>query len=266
MIPEPVGRLSAVLPDQTLRTPGVVDLHCFFYESVTDAALLARYETWMTDEERERHRRFVFERDRALFLATRALVRATLSLYSPVAPEDWRFEDGSHGKPHIVEPTSASSIAFNLTNTHGLVVCAVSCHGSLGVDAENLTRPGETVAIADSYFSPLEVLALRQVKSDDQRERFFAYWTLKESYIKARGLGLAIPLEQFSFLLDQAPPITIRFGPQLDDDAARWQFELFRASSRHLVAVGADCAGAPLVVRASQHVPHVGLLPFGAAA
>src|SRR6185436_18685723 len=94
---------------------------------------------------------------------------------------------------------------FNLTNTRGLVACAVSvAHAEVGVDAEALDRSGETVAIADRYFSTEEVRALRALPESAQRQRFFAYWTLKESYIKARGLGLRLPLDQFSFRLGES--------------------------------------------------------------
>jgi phosphopantetheinyl transferase len=95
-------------------------------------------ETLMTPEEHERYRRFRFERDRRMFLATRALVRTVLTRYATtVAPGDWRFAAGEHGKPRIAGPAVEPAIHFNLSNTPGLVVCAISiAHEVLGVDAE----------------------------------------------------------------------------------------------------------------------------------
>jgi 4'-phosphopantetheinyl transferase len=143
------------------------------------------------------------------------------------------------------------------------VVCVVStCHQVLGVDAEYLLRPGETVSIAERFFSPRETRALLALSTAKQRERFFSYWTLKESYIKARGLGLALPLEQFSFLLDGDKDIGIAFDPQLGDEPSRWRFELLRASPQHLVAVGVDSLGAPLSLRAANFVPLRGVVPM----
>src|SRR5262249_17898869 len=85
-------------------------------------------------------------------------------------------------------------------------------------------------------------------------------WTLKEAYIKARGMGLAIPLDQFSFLLDAARPaitlgatppdprsglIRIAFDPRLGDDAAAWQFEQLALSPRHKTAAAVQRGTGP---------------------
>ena len=236
--------------------PGVVDVWCFFYEGVDDPALLAAYDALMTPAERARHGRFVFEKDRRLFLATRALVRTVLAAYAPVPPEAWRFGEAEHGKPFVEGPAVAPRLHFNLTNTRGFVACAVSvAHEEIGVDAEWLERGGETVSIADSFFSALEVRALRALPEPQQHQRFFSYWTLKESYIKARGHGLALPLDQFSFHLGEGEEIGISFDPRLGDEPARWRFALVDFSPAHLLAVGASTAGAPLSLRLAQVVP-----------
>lgn len=236
---------------------GLIDLWWYPYGATTDPALLSAHNALMTPEERARHDRFVGEGDRALFLATRALVRTTLSRYAPVAPGDWRFGTHARGKPHIEAPATAPPLHFNLSNTHGLIVCAVSTtFAAMGVDTEPADRRSATVALADRYFSPTEVAALNALPADRHRRRFLSYWTLKESYIKAKGLGLAIPLDQFSFLLDQ-DPIGIAFDPRLGDDAARWRFALIDAQPNHLVAIGADTGGAGWSLRARRVVPLV---------
>lgn len=259
-----IFQLPPISVDETLASPpGRVDLWCFFYEEIKDSGLTDSYYALMTSEEQARHHRFYFARDRLLFLATRALVRTVLSAYADVSPEDWRFSAQEQGKPFIKSPTVLPSLHFNLSNTYGLVVCAVSVtHSALGVDAESIDRPGETISIADQYFSPHETRSLRALPPTVQKERFFSYWTLKESYIKARGLGLAIPLEQFTFLLDQGPEIGVAFHPPLRDDPSRWRFSLLRASPRHLVAVGVDSGGTALSLRASNFVPLRGVVPF----
>jgi 4'-phosphopantetheinyl transferase len=258
----PIHRLPRIEPSTAISlAPGGVDLWCFFYEEATrDAELCAAYGALMSDDERERHQRFVFERDRRLFLATRALVRTVLSRYAHGEPASWRFASGKHGKPSLASATD-QPVYFNLSNTHGLVVCAVSRSPELGVDTESLGRRIETAAIAGRVFSPSELAALKAQPAAAQRERFFCYWTLKECYIKARGLGLAIPLAQFAFELDDGPRIGISFTEELGDTPSRWQFALLRASSEHLVAVGVD-APAPLELRATRFVPLREVSPF----
>lgn len=250
------------IPSGALEPPRGVDLWCFFYEDHLTRARRAAYDALLTEGERARHQRFMFERDRDLFLATRALVRATLSRYADVAPEEWRFERTEHGKPYLVGPTDAPRLHFNLSNTYGLVACAVSSElESVGVDVENTTRGTDAIEIADRFFSELEVAALHALPEARHQERFFSYWTLKESYIKARGLGLAIPLGHFSFLIEEARPIRIRFDPRLEDDPERWRFRLFRASERHTLAVGAATENMELALRWSRTVPLGGASP-----
>jgi 4'-phosphopantetheinyl transferase len=247
--------------------PEGVDLWCFFYGPHVPPGpmdeLSRAYDALMTEDERVRHQRFYFERDQRLFLATRALVRCVLSHYASATPAAWRFERTEHGKPFVVAPGEAPTLHFNLTNTHGLVACAVSHRiERVGVDAENMTRTGETTAIADRFFSSSEVDALHGLPPSARRDRFFSYWTLKESYIKARGLGLAIPLGQFSFLLDDGDDIGIRFAPDLVDQPEPWRFRLFRASDIHMLAVGfADERGGQPPLRYARFVPLVGVEP-----
>lgn len=70
-----------------------------------------------------------------------------------------------------------------------------------GVDVEDLKRSTNT-AYEDicRYFSTREIEDLLELPEKQKKQRFFDYWTLKESYIKARGMGLSIPLDKFSFL------------------------------------------------------------------
>jgi 4'-phosphopantetheinyl transferase len=257
---DPIHRLPPIEPDLSSRS---VDLWCFYYGRLSNPGLFAAYENLMPPDEHARYRAFHFEDDRLMFLATRALQRTALSAYVDVSPDAWRFTQGEHGKPYIAEPTGLPPLHFNLTNTRGLVVCAVSrAHRGLGVDAEWLERKVDPVGLADGHFSATEFRALRALPSALQYDRFFRYWTLKESYIKARGLGLALPLEQFSFLLDDGPSIRIAFSPELPDDPDRWRCALFAASPRHMVAVSVDTAGTTLALAASSYVPLRGIVPF----
>ncbi len=187
-----------------------------------DEPLLARYQAWLSDEERARKDRYLFEHSRREYLLTRALVRHTLSRYADVPPPDWTFRANAYGRPDV-DVDGYRSLRFNLSNTAGLVACAVVRDREVGIDVEDTARPGETVSIAASFFSPGELRDSGKVRPEGRRSAFFDYWTLKEAYIKARGMGLSIPLDQFSFHLGSGP-IRITFDG-LDDDPLSWQFE-----------------------------------------
>jgi 4'-phosphopantetheinyl transferase len=228
-------------------------------EQVTDDLLLAAYRDLLSPAERERMARFAFERLRRDYLVTRALVRTTLSIYQPaVDPRSWQFVANPYGRPEIQAPLAAPRLRFNLSHTDRSIVCLVAVEREIGVDVEDTARAGSFgTEIAQRFFSPLEVAELQSLPPEAQPSRFFDYWTLKEAYIKARGLGLQLPLDQFSFHLgapapgsDRRPgghpsrrasvpanPIRISFGPQIPDDPATWQFDLRDLAPRHRLAV-----------------------------
>jgi 4'-phosphopantetheinyl transferase len=122
----------------------------------------------------------------------------------------------------------------------------------LGVDVENVLAREVSIDIADRFFAPTEVAALAVVPSDLQQARFFEYWTFKESYIKARGMGLSIPLDKFSFHYPHDQAVELAIHPELADDPARWRFWQFRPTPDYLVAVCAeryDAHSSAIVVR-----------------
>lgn len=166
-------------------------------------------------------------------------MRTVLSNYAPVPPAAWRFVTNEYGRPEIDWPADARWLKFNLSHTNGLIGMIVAREREVGVDVEDRERRGRLLNVADRYFSPSEVEALHALPKKEQLERFFLYWTLKESYIKARGMGLAIPLAQFSFTIGGADSaILIDFDPKLNDDPNRWQFTALSFGRRHAVAVG----------------------------
>lgn len=184
----------------------------------------------LDEEERRRRDRFLFARDRDSFALSHGVLRLVLSNYSEIEPAAWRYAWNDWGKPHIVEPKAETSLRFNLSHTRGGALIGISRSLEIGVDIEATQRETSCLELADRYFSPSEVAALRQLPDSRQRDRFFELWTLKESYIKARGMGLAIPLDQFSFAFpaeyDPAGEVapSISFTPPLDDHPEKWRF------------------------------------------
>ncbi len=229
--------VRTVSSDSLLQlVPGQVDLWYTRTDQVTLEFAL-QYQELLTPEELSQYRRYYFEKDRHRYLVTRALVREVLSRYMPVTPEAWRFGANRYGRPYVVDPVGvAEQIDFNISHTDGLIVLGV-CHGKvLGVDAEN-TRRAALLDVADRYFSASESNSLRSLPLQYQPTRFWELWTLKESYIKARGMGLSLPLDQFSFDLDMPRGISIDFAPGFDDQPSRWQFWQLRPTRHHLLSI-----------------------------
>ena len=204
-------------------------------------ALLQRYRALLTDEESAKQQRYRFAKDQHDALITRAFVRDLLSHYASTLPQDWRFEKGEKDKPEIINPPLP--LHFNLSHTQGMIICAVTLNDDIGCDVEYIERDNDILNIADRYFSTSEVQELFSLPESGQRSRFFDYWTLKESYIKAWGLGLAIPLGDFSFHIGKAEStylnsnIKLGFAPHRIDYPEIWQSWLLYPSETHRLAV-----------------------------
>lgn len=217
---------------------GQIHLWLCFYESIRDPALLNEYVGLLSTAELRQQRRFYFERDRHRYLVTRAMVRTVLSKYAPIAPREWQFATNPYGRPEVAnENAEAQGIAFNLSHTSGLIVLGVTRDRAIGVDVENVREQRAAVEIADRFFAPSEVAALRALPAQKQAQRFFEYWTLKESYIKARGMGLSVPLDQFAFHVEDRAEIRLTVDPSLEDSAERWAFWQFEPAAQCQAAV-----------------------------
>jgi len=239
----------------SLRPLPASEAHLYLADpfALEDPPLVARYLSLLTPGERARHDRFRFPVHRHHYLVTRALVRTTLSRYVARDPVDWRFIVNAHGRPQLPEP-ELSWLRFNLSNTDGMVACVVAREREVGVDVEDMQRhPGNHLGVADRFFAPSEVGALLALPEAAQPRRFFEYWTLKESYIKARGLGLSIPLAKFAFSLGGASP-TVHCEAELGDRGEDWQFRQLWPTFRHAAAVAIRRGPAPLLTLETRWV------------
>lgn len=235
-----IGGMKAAIP----LPPVEIHLWLTFYDEISDERLLSDYRALLNSQEKEQQSRFYFAKDRLRYLITRALVRTVMSRYIPIDPRGWVFSTNAYGCPEIANPQGRKAfLSFNISHTDGLIVLGVTTRRALGVDVENFRAREVSIDIAGRYFAPTEVAALNNVPPQQQQYRFFEYWTFKESYIKARGMGLSLPLNKFSFYYPNDRAVEIAIDPELADDAARWQFWQFQPRAEYVVAICAERVG-----------------------
>jgi 4'-phosphopantetheinyl transferase len=199
------------------------DIHVWRIALEISDALLARWRETLADDERQRAERFHFEKDRRHFIAGRGALRVLLADYLGQRPEEVLFAYSNYGKPLLAPENNGSDLRFNLTHSHGLALLAVTRGRDLGVDVERLRdmeRDGEP--LAERFFSPRESAVLRSLPAQLRREAFFLCWTRKEAYIKAKGQGLSLPLDQFDVTLQPGEPAALLATQHDPDDARRW--------------------------------------------
>ena len=175
--------------------------------------------------ELRRVKRYRFERDHQRFIVARGLLRAILSRYVGIEPGQLRFCYGPQGKPQLVGETGGEALCFNASHSHELVLYAITRGREIGVDLEYMHRDLADVEIAERFFSPREIAALRALPADVQREAFFTCWTRKEAYLKARGDGLALRLDQFDVSLAPGEPAVLLSTNDDPQEASRWSLQ-----------------------------------------
>jgi len=169
------------------------------------------------------------------------LVRTALSHYHPLSPAEWRFRANAYGKPSV-EPDCG--LSFNLSNSPGLVVCLIARECEVGVDVEPYDRAGEIVELAADLFSRQELAQLDRLHGQERLDRALSLWTLKEAYCKAWGLGLSMPLGEFSFLFDDEGGVRLNVNPEWNNGVGSdWWFRLVDHAGHRIALVAKQPIG-----------------------
>ncbi|MGO4711417.1 4'-phosphopantetheinyl transferase family protein [Bradyrhizobium sp. 2TAF24] len=186
--------------------------------SSSDAAISRRRVDALQPDEQIRLERFRKQRDRALFVVGRSLLRYGLrELFGIPAAA---IGAGPHGKPMLRD--ADADIDFNLAHSAHLVVAAFARGARVGIDVERLDGDSGVIEAASRHFAAEERKILTDVDTATLADCFLRIWTLKEAAVKATGLGLQTRLDGFAIALD--PPRLVRAAPQFGD-TSRWHFE-----------------------------------------
>lgn len=156
---------------------------------------LDTFQHHLSEDERARVDRFHFRKHRDSFVAARGILREILSGYTHEDPARLRFRYGRYGKPMLIaSSTRGTDIRFNLTHSGSLLLIAIAMGRELGVDLEQIQPTIVNDRLIKEVFSEQEQVVFYSVTKSMQVPLFFDWWTRKEAYLKARGVGLSIPL------------------------------------------------------------------------
>src|SRR6185436_16346954 len=107
------------------------------------------------------------------------------------------------------------------------------------VDVEQIRTDLDPDSIAARFFSASEREILASLPRPARYRAFFACWTRKEAYLKARGVGLSMPLDQFDVSLlpgEEAGLLETRHDPA---EALRWRLLPLGVSADYAAALAA---------------------------
>jgi len=211
-------------------------------------------------EELGRASRFIFEKDRQLFIAAHALLRVCLAVTT--GAQACRFRVEQHGKPELDPPCGDPPLRFNLSHTNGMAACVFSRGHPVGIDVEEINRRIDFEAITKKFFAAEEQQLVATSISSEQAEMFYRIWTLKEAIIKGIGSGLSLPLQDFAFTLD---PLALKIAAHLGEDAASWQVQELRPTTSHRLALAVRRAPLTVLPVTSRAISITNLIDAGSA-
>jgi 4'-phosphopantetheinyl transferase len=225
--------------DQVHLWRACLDLPAYILQNLTSV---------LSPDEISRASRFVFDKDRNHFVVARAILREILGGYLNVEPAELRFQYGQRLKPTLDLAHHGSGVRFNVSHSCGMAAYAFAFEREVGVDLELIRPSFAGIEIAERFFSRAELAELRGLSAALQSRGFFLCWTRKEAYVKARGEGLHIPLDEFDVSLTPGQAETLK---SVDDQ--RWTLRSFEPQEEWVGAVVAE--GAEWQMRKWQWIP-----------
>jgi 4'-phosphopantetheinyl transferase len=184
------------------------EVHVWCWNMAAPLEALPALRAQLSEDERARADRFIFDRDRIRFTAAHARLRRLLAAYAHRPAASLLFHTEGNGKPAL---TDHPALRFNLSHSHNLALLAVSRDYELGVDIERI-RPISD-GIAERFFAQPEREALRALPPEARLPGFYSCWTRKEAFLKGIATGLSGGLDSFAVSLlhqDALHPPTIR--------------------------------------------------------
>src|SRR5258708_18456760 len=191
-------------------------------------------------DEVTRANRFHFEADRGRFIVARACLRKLLGDYLGIRATAVQFSYSEYGKPSLAESINAQGLSFNLAHSGSLALYALTLKRQIGVDLEHIRPEFTADEIARRYFSASEVDRLSQLPPALRHQAFFNCWTRKEAFIKAIGIGLSLPLDQFDVTLAPNEPAILLQTRWNDEEASRWSLTALDAGRDYVAAVAVE--------------------------
>jgi 4'-phosphopantetheinyl transferase len=213
------------------------EVHVWQAALAVPPSLRASLQGLLSPDELQRAGRFHFVRDRDHFILARGLLRLILSLYTGTPAARLGFIYNSHGKPAL---EGGQVPSFNLSHSGDLVLYAITAGRVVGIDVEQMRIDFATAEIADRFFALPERLTLRRLPAELHMQAFYNCWTRKEAYIKARGEGLSIPLDQFEVSLIPGVPAALLHSEAGQEEAARWRLEELDPDPAYAAAVAVE--------------------------
>ena len=225
-----IGAAKFIVKSSWTSPPGRVQLgtgqlHVWCADMADFHSRLQDFRAILSDSEITRAERFKFPNDRDHYCVRHGIRRLLLARYLRVDPVAVEFQHGARGKPEFAG--RSQHVHFNDSHSGELALYAVAADCPIGVDIEQVKPVPDFEAIAENYFSPREVAAMRALPSGQRMEAFYSCWTRKEALLKAtgEGIGTSLPKVEVTLGREEDPAVLSIDGDQ--DARLNWSLRAF---------------------------------------
>lgn len=227
----------------------LIDLYISRVRCDSGAQLAACMEMLTTSELSEASR-FVSPSARDQFVVSRGLLRWSLSKRLDIPPLDLLFGRTSYGKPHLIGQRSEQAVQFNVSHCPSMVAVALGEAEAIGVDVETLKRSFDISALSAYCMSGDERRVYNCLSNGCRRQAFLRYWTVKEAYTKAVGVGLGMDLRDVNcWFSDDGSTFGFSYPFRSCNSWSQlftWQWEFSGEEVLTLVSTAQEIAGNPI--------------------
>jgi 4'-phosphopantetheinyl transferase len=186
--PERPCRRPAALFDEIDLPASIASAGLRLWRADLDRGVVDAQSACLSDQERQRASRLVFDHHRRRYLTSCVFTRRVLAHLLGAAPEQIRFDIGAEGKPALAGP---SGLHFNLSHSEAVALLATG-GSELGVDVEVLRTIEDSAMLSQRLYTARECQWIDCASPERQAERFLNCWTRKEACLKAVGSGFSI--------------------------------------------------------------------------
>jgi 4'-phosphopantetheinyl transferase len=210
---------QVLLPELQIKLLASGEIH-IWYASLDRPVY--RFQELLSQDERDRARRFIFEQDRNHYIVSRGILRMLLGRYLGIKPDQVHFNYGSNAKPILAGTYDGIEINFNLSHSEEMAVYAFNSDHEIGIDIEKIRDIPDMEQIFERFFSPRENEVFHILSEGKRKEAFFNCWTRKEAFIKATGDGLSRPLNGFDVSMVPGEPARLLAIEGYSEEVSQW--------------------------------------------
>ena len=231
------------------------DVHIWRLELEHSDLCAVKFASILSEKERARAASLIFRRNRNRFTVCRGVLRTILGTYLNAEPGQLEFFYGPYGKPYLAKTFSKGAVQFSLAHSHELALYAFTRGSKVGVDLERIRNIPDVDKMAARFLSSQDNAIFGRLPNSQRLKAFSIFWTRKEAYCKAIGIGLAQLYDGVGM-----PPISEEPAQAFNieenaREACRWSIMSFAPAPKYTAALAVE--GQDLDLHYFQFVPNI---------